>query len=97
MACGDDNCMCKCSKRKTHKEWQAEQDQQTEKNREDFANLQSLLLDAVKIKDLTGNFPELGGVLMSEISRIADRVMGEGALDIEKTVSMMHALQQREK
>lgn len=89
MACGDDNCMCKCSKRPTYQEWQNGRDEEVRQNREDFANLESLLMDAVKIKRLTGQFPELGGVLMSEINRIADRVMGDGNLDVEKTITLM--------
>ncbi len=51
MTCSKKSCKCKCRK--------AEEREQ--KNRQDFNNLESLLMNAVKIKRLTGKHPELDG------------------------------------
>ncbi len=79
MACSKKSCKCKC--RKTE-----EREQQ---NRQDFENLESLLMDAVKIKRLTGKHPELDGFLMAEINRLAEKLMKDAEIDIERTIDLM--------
>ncbi len=79
MTCSKKSCKCKCRK--------AEEREQ--KNRQDFNNLESLLMNAVKIKRLTGKHPELDGFLMAEINRLAERLMQGAKIDIKKTIDLM--------